>query len=255
MNKQITCPSCGAQFEDTLPKCPYCGTMYYPAAEKEYMDQMEDLREDVGELKQLPREEAKKHLKKRARFIWIALFLLAAAAALIGWLYVRHERNEAQETEEEYLWIRANAPELDRLYENGQYDELTERYSAWRDEGRPVWLWEHSEFTYRLSEIREAEELRREVDASPDAKELLAPLLYSEISLMDFDRKHPDLSEEEYRYLLDEAAPYLEDMKTRFRLDDEKLEEIRKTAKENYGIYSYRDCETIVQEFLKENPS
>ncbi len=254
MNKMISCPSCGAQFEDTLAKCPYCGTMYYPAAEKEYMDQMEDLREDVGELKELPKEEAKQHLKKRAGFIRTVLILIAVIAAVIGGLYLRNERKEAKETEEEYRWIREHAPELDSLYESGQYDEMTEQYSSYRNEGKPVWLWGHSEFAYRLSVIRETEELLREVESGHNGKDLLAPLLYDEVSLLDFEREHPYLSEKEYRYVLEQAVPYLEDMRTRFRLDDEKMEEISKISKENYGAFPYKECEKIVQEFLKENP-
>ena len=255
MNKKISCPSCGAQFEDTLARCPYCGTMYYPAAEKEYMDQMEDLREGVGELNRLPMEETKNHLKSRARFIRTVLILLAVAVAVIGGIYYVHERKEEQKTEEEYRWIREHAPELDKLYENGQYDEMVELYSSWVEDSKPVWLWKHYEFAYRLSVVRETEALRREVEAGHNGEHDLASLLYNEIQLLDFDQKHPYLSEKEYRYVLDAAKPYLEDMKTRFRMDDSKVEEIRRTAKENYGVYPYRDCEKLVQEFLKENPS
>ena len=31
--KKIICSSCGAEFEDTLPKCPYCGSLNYKGAE------------------------------------------------------------------------------------------------------------------------------------------------------------------------------------------------------------------------------
>ncbi len=55
--------------------------------------------------------------------------------------------------------------------------------------------------------------------------------------------------------MLEKAEPYLEDMKSRFRLDDGEVEEIRKTAKENYGVYPFRNCEEMIQEYLKENPS
>ena len=255
MNKKITCPSCGAQFEDTLAACPYCGTMYYPAAEKEYMSRMEGLRGDVGELKELPREETKKHLKSRIRFVWTVLILIAAAAAVIGGLLLRERHREARKTEEEYHWIRENIPALDELYENGQYDEMADLYASWSRDSKPVWSWKHSEFARRLGAVHEAEILRSGVDAGQDGAFELADLLYSEIELLQFDRQHPSLSEEEYRYVLEKAEPYLEDMKTRFRLDDGKVEEIRKTAEENYGVYPFRNCEEIVQDLLKEDPS
>lgn len=255
MNKKITCPSCGAQFEDTLAKCPYCGTMYYPAAEKEYMNQMEDLRGDVGELKTLPREETKKHFKNRVRFIWTVLIIFTAAAAVIGGLYLHNQRKEAQKAEEEYLWVREHIPELDSLYENGQYDAMADLYASWYYDSKPVWSWKHSEFAYRLSIVRETEAMLIEVDSGHDGKYDLTALLYNEIRMLEFDQQHPFLSEEEYRYVLEKAEPYLEDMKSRFRLDDGEVEEIRKTAKENYGVYPFRNCEEMVQEFLKENPS
>ena len=39
--KTIICPSCGAHFAATEPRCPYCGTMYVPAAEREYMEKLD----------------------------------------------------------------------------------------------------------------------------------------------------------------------------------------------------------------------
>ena len=31
--KTVSCRTCGAEFDATMPNCPYCGTMYLPAAE------------------------------------------------------------------------------------------------------------------------------------------------------------------------------------------------------------------------------
>ena len=44
MDKKIVCPSCGAEFETDKVKCPFCGTIYYKAAEAEYMDKLEDVK-------------------------------------------------------------------------------------------------------------------------------------------------------------------------------------------------------------------
>ncbi|MBE5870697.1 MAG: hypothetical protein E7294_05510 [Lachnospiraceae bacterium] len=49
MEKMIECASCGASFEASLVRCPYCGTSDAEAAEKEYMDQLEDVRQEVEE--------------------------------------------------------------------------------------------------------------------------------------------------------------------------------------------------------------
>ena len=41
--KKIICSSCGAEFEDTLPKCPYCGSLNYKGAEAEYLGKLESM--------------------------------------------------------------------------------------------------------------------------------------------------------------------------------------------------------------------
>ena len=39
------CVNCGASFEETMPECPYCGHMYEAGAQREYMDQLQELKE------------------------------------------------------------------------------------------------------------------------------------------------------------------------------------------------------------------
>jgi len=46
--KIVNCETCGAEFDASLVRCPYCGTAYEPAAEDEYMDKLEDVREDLS---------------------------------------------------------------------------------------------------------------------------------------------------------------------------------------------------------------
>ena len=48
--KKIICSSCGAEFEDTLPKCPYCGSLNYKGAEAEYLGKLESMRQDMQQL-------------------------------------------------------------------------------------------------------------------------------------------------------------------------------------------------------------
>ncbi len=251
--KKVKCPTCGADFDESLANCPYCGTMHYPAAEADYMDQMEDIREQVDNLQDLPRQETRKHLKSRGRLIRRFLILIGVIAAVAVFFYTRNARKNAEETEADYLWIREHVSELDSLYKNGDYDKMVDLFRKYSAEGHPVWQWEHSAFADRLSTIRETEELLQEVNAEPNDETLLAMLLYDEISLLGFEREHPDISDREMELIRTGAQPYLEDMKTRFRMDDAAVERIRKTANSNYGVYPYDDCEKYVREFMKEN--
>ena len=67
--KKIICSSCGAEFEDTLPKCPYCGSLNYKGAEAEYLGKLESMRQDMQQLEQVPEKELKKKLKKKQKFV------------------------------------------------------------------------------------------------------------------------------------------------------------------------------------------
>ena len=35
--KMVICPNCGAEFDVSLIRCPYCDAGYAPAEEEEYM--------------------------------------------------------------------------------------------------------------------------------------------------------------------------------------------------------------------------
>ena len=77
--KQIICSSCGAEFEDMLPKCPYCGTMNYKGAEMEYLDRLEDVRSDMEQLGSVPETEtrgSKRELSsRRFSFLLLSFFI------------------------------------------------------------------------------------------------------------------------------------------------------------------------------------
>ncbi len=79
--KKIICSSCGAEFEDTLPKCPYCGSLNYKGAEAEYLGKLESMRQDMQQLEQVPEKELKKKLKKKQKVNKIAARWPAKAVA------------------------------------------------------------------------------------------------------------------------------------------------------------------------------
>lgn len=46
--KMIVCATCAGEFDASLVRCPYCGTAYALAEEEEYMEQLDDIRKDLG---------------------------------------------------------------------------------------------------------------------------------------------------------------------------------------------------------------
>ena len=60
----VRCNGCGAMYDADYSYCPYCGRMNDPAAEREYMEHLEELRQDVEELSVIPGQEAAKDLER-----------------------------------------------------------------------------------------------------------------------------------------------------------------------------------------------
>ena len=67
MGKTICCGNCGGSYDDELPKCPYCGSIHISGAEKEYMEKLEDVREELEELDEVPVKELHAVVKKTSR--------------------------------------------------------------------------------------------------------------------------------------------------------------------------------------------
>ncbi|SCY27215.1 hypothetical protein SAMN02910292_01276 [Lachnospiraceae bacterium XBB2008] len=90
----VHCLNCGAEFESHEARCPYCGTMYEPGAEKQYMRKLGDIREDMEDLNGLALSETKSELKAAAKstlrtIVIIIVAILLLSGILYLWDFVR----------------------------------------------------------------------------------------------------------------------------------------------------------------------
>ena len=76
-HRTVLCRSCGAEYPADSASCPYCGTMNLPAAETEYLDRLEGIRDNLEELGSLTDRKAKSHLRKLQRNLLIGAVILA----------------------------------------------------------------------------------------------------------------------------------------------------------------------------------
>ena len=150
---KFICQYCGAEIDDSMPKCPYCDRMIAQGAEAEYMEKLYDIHEDMEELREMPMEAVKeevRHQGKRMKKIVIATLIVVCIIAVVFFL---QEKKYDRDHTEDYIWEEENFPVMTEMYENEEYDELMlfiER--AW-EEDRSVWNWEHyDEFTEWMEE-------------------------------------------------------------------------------------------------------
>lgn len=242
MSDKTICPSCGAEFESDKVKCPFCGTIYYKAAEAEYMDKLEDVKEDLEDLKDSAQEETKGQFKKVWKWLVILLVIFAAVGATVLIYDERRSKRYEEEDRQEYLWRSNNYPVWEELYDNGDYDQLMELYIKAANEGHNLYKCPHSGFCEVLRQIMSAKEALAEYESTGYGIE---EVMYRELYLFELDY-HKDVSEEEYKYLDEMRKPYIDDLNTRFSLSEEELQVFLQQLKTSRYI-KYSDCNEYIR--------
>ena len=102
--KMIVCRTCGAQYDASNIRCPYCGTAYAPAEEEAYMGKLEEIRADLEGY----REDGNKSLKKGLGATVCVVFLVAAVIVFLIFGILRisgtREQSRADRYKEEFLY-------------------------------------------------------------------------------------------------------------------------------------------------------
>ena len=152
--KYVTCPSCGGTFPELLPKCPYCETLNPKGAQKAYMDQLEQMRGNLGEMADDVEEGYARQLKKSGsrvgRIFLIVLIVIGAMVALIMGMSFYGRAADNRETKAELAFRKAHFAELDAAYAQGDDDAVLELINTlYEEEGSgALWSWKHYDYYY-----------------------------------------------------------------------------------------------------------
>ncbi|MBQ6469022.1 MAG: zinc ribbon domain-containing protein [Lachnospiraceae bacterium] len=243
----ILCPHCGGVIPAGAPRCPYCGSAYTPEAEKEYMRKLHGVRGQLGEVANVGKEASRKEIKRlgrRVARIVAAVLVLAAVAA--GIVMVRHARENAR-NRREYEW-RANAlPEMNELFEKGDYDALLEKFEEAQNGEHDLYNWEHYTFCDIYGDTKYAEAFRDGYEkgyfTKNDAEQYLFILLkFRTISMRE------RLPEKDREILKEYTQQYEEDLKEIYGMSDEEIKTFEQDIAKNYGYPSYEKCAGYVAE-------
>ncbi len=239
----INCRSCGAEFDSSLPNCPYCGRMNLPAAESEYMAKLENIRGDLEDLGGLADKKAIAHSRVLGRKLLIfAAAVIVIAAAILAVRAVR-DRSDAGKGREEFLWQREAFARMDKLYDSGDWSALSEAYRTARDDGHSVYQYGHSSFCDFLLQIEWAGTMLQEYDEEYDDP---VYLFSDEIELYGLDYLK-NLSDEERTLLEEMRAPLIEDFEQRFALSEDELSFFLRMLSKD-GFVPFKECERFLRE-------
>lgn len=246
--KKIVCSSCGAEFEDTLPKCPYCGSLNYKGAEAEYLGKLEGMRQDMQQLEQVPERELKEKLKKKQKFvvkIFIVVAVLAAFFAAI--MFSRGLYIEQRDAKADYLWEKENFPVLDRLYQEKDLEALMDFYEQAVEENRTIDRWEHSGIFHRLMRCRDAREYLALEQSEETLNEYQQALLLDDYwTMRGLDYCGSALSDADKEYIRPYVEATLNSMEGRYSFTPEEEKKFTDTLRNNYGYPDYDDCKEYI---------
>ena len=241
--KTVSCRTCGAEFDATMPNCPYCGTMYLPAAETAYMNKLEGIRGDLAGLGALRKKETRAHAGRLSKKLLTAAAILLLAVAAVLVVRLIQERKEAALEQAEYLWQREGFARMDEFYDAEAYEDLVAFYDQAADEGHQVWQYRHWNFCEFYDLILTAQNSLQAWKAEGGSR---LYLFYDEIKLYRLEYMN-DLSPEE-RTMLDELRqPLLADFNERFPLTEAELDEFRRVLARD-GFVPIKTCEQFFTE-------
>ncbi len=202
------CRSCGAELAETDHQCPYCGTWTVEGAQKEYMNRLEEIREDTEELHEAPRQVWLSHLRSHGHFAWkiacaVAAVCLVCVLASVGF---RHylDAMDRRDVQKETAFRQTYFPKLEEIYASGDdravYEYIHELYG---EEGSgALYYWEHAAYYDYYGRMAEMEAFTEARAAGESVEHDEAWILYTALSLAcdgieDWDRERMTRAEVE----------------------------------------------------------
>lgn len=258
MGKMIVCPNCGKEYDEDLPKCPSCDSTNLKGAEKEYLKQLENVREDMEDLEEVSGEEIRREVKSQSRRIRkILLICLGTVAALAAVFYISRNGicRDERDYKAEYLWQQENFPEMDRLYEAGDYEALYTFCASEENAGESgMYSWEHYPFVMAYSSCKSVEQYLEYVQETPRSEGVLTLLFSYEWDVKGILQHQEDYTEAEFAALQPMLEKSEADFESRWRMSPEEYEALYTEFENAGGIYlDYNTCKEYVKNWLKEN--
>ncbi|MCR4717607.1 MAG: zinc ribbon domain-containing protein [Lachnospiraceae bacterium] len=241
---EIKCVNCGALFDDKEHYCPYCGHITAEEAEEKYMESLEDIREDLGEMaddgQEAAIDESVSVLKKI--FKTVAIILIIFFIILIGFFLTKKVFNKSDAD-----WQVKNYPKYESLYQEGKYEELLELYIKDKNDKKPVYAFKHSAFVEGLATIDSAKTAMKYVDSKTADDYWFTELLYDEMKCYAFEYQY-GITADDLEILKEMAKDFYTDLSDRYGISDEELDSWLLRIKENDGIVRFTECEKYVKD-------
>lgn len=251
LDKKMKCHSCGAEYDAALTKCPYCGELNYNSAEREYMDKLSDVREDLEDLEEVPAEEVRSQTSAQGKRILriVRRTALILAAVLVVFFLITWWSNTSYErdTRADYLWKQENFPTMDAYYEAGDYAGLYTFIRESLDQDQPAWDWSHYADYEAYDTMLYVENCIEEADAASKSRNFYTFYLYEELRMHTMPQWTSRVSDQFQEQYAGNIAAIEEDLQTRWGLDEQGIDALIEDAE--IGFVDYDACKAYVKKW------
>ena len=239
--KQVTCKNCGAVYNETLEKCPYCGTMNKKGSYKKFREKIADKIDELLGLK----DEVNRSVSMGILTSLLRSLVMIAAVVFLAFLFSRfaninyyNDKEYDMEALEQIEWEEENLDKLDEAFENGDYATINKLYY---ENSHAVSNWSHyPEYMLKseYQEIMEKEDLDQYL-----LQDILYFLFYPDYFAGYNGMKKIDMEEYELQ------RQSIITMMNQKGFTETKLEEIYRNCCDSYGYLSAYD----LRQYLEEN--
>lgn len=118
----IKCPNCGADIENDITRCPYCGYINKEGAEKKFRSDITKIKDNIEETKKEPAKALVRGFSGGTRTIIITVCVLVIIAVLIAMELAREMKDKPRE------FLSAKDQAIASAYKETAGAELTDAY-------------------------------------------------------------------------------------------------------------------------------
>lgn len=244
--KKIICKQCGAALPPGAAECPYCGSAYAPEAEREYMRKLHEIKEDLDDVGDAGEEISKKEISRSGKKVALIVGSILVIAGVLFFLFTGFGNRENARNRREYQWRQEHLGEMDKLFEEGDYDALLEAFEKAREEDHDLYSWDHYNFCIYWGTIKYTDSALLAREGGYFSEGDAVELLYDELRIraIPLIKKLPAKDRE---ILEERTARYKDDLTEIFFFTQEDFEYFDNLLQKRDGYPAYKDCKEYVE--------
>ncbi|MCR4789010.1 MAG: zinc ribbon domain-containing protein [Lachnospiraceae bacterium] len=179
------CVNCGAEIENDTARCPYCGYINEEGARKKFQADLDDIRDDIEEVRKEPKKALLKGLSGGTKIVLITLGVLILLAVLFVLELIRETGDKpklflsADDQAYASAYIEVAGEQLSEAYENEDIALMAQIFDkAYSEDRVSLWGVSHYETGFASSCYMKLKQCLPELDKGKIEKKKAEEITY-----------------------------------------------------------------------------